>query len=133
MPRDEGQKPKPKPPQLQAPEDASGFAVVPEALSVLAYQRHLSGTEIVVLLLLMGRQRRPNEFSRPAQDIADLTGMHPNTVTNALSSLVSKGILSRRSRGYRGRTAVYAIAVKGKSLTDWLGKSIEESKAESGE
>ena len=114
---------------LVAESDTEGFSLVPEALLSL-FHEHLSKSAIIVLLALMRWQVSPNHYSRPAADIARVTHMSVGTVRNATSELLRTGVLDIVSSGYRGHTAVYRLAVKGKSVTDWLPKARGEADAE---
>lgn len=118
-------KDKPIPPSITARPDIEGFAQVPEALEPL-YHEHLNKAEIIVFQTLMRWQVGVNRYSRPVSDIARVTGMSLGSIRNALSGLVAKGFLKVESAGHRGHTAVYSIAIKGESVTDWLPKSRDE-------
>ena len=118
--------PRKPPPRIRADDDLEGFSQIPEALLPLMHE-HLNKSEMLVLLALLRWQVGVNRYSRPASDIARTVGMSDVSVRKALSGLVGKGFLRKVAGGYRSRTAVFSLAVRGKSVTDWLPKTKGES------
>jgi DNA-binding MarR family transcriptional regulator len=86
-----------------------GFTRVPNSVTPAVVAAGGTLTDLAVLICLIRYQRDGGTYSVPAKNIAGELGRSEASVCNALSNLVSFGILERVHRGQKGRTASYRL------------------------
>ena len=85
--------------------------MVPEGVPAFLKAKRVSGTEVCVLLELMRYQCPDGTFSRPRRDVAEALGMTENAVSMCVFSMLRKGAVAHVSKGHRGKTSVYRLAL----------------------